>query len=103
MRASKFTQTIIDLRARNYQYQTDTTTPIFMNTTTANYKALSISERIQLVEDIWDSIAKEAPVLMPLSSEDCEELHRRLAAHHNDPLSSIPWQQVRSRLFKENP
>lgn len=31
-----------------------------MNTSSADYKKLSIAERIQLVEDIWGRIAAEA-------------------------------------------
>jgi len=72
----------------------------FMTTITTNYKELSISERIQLVEDIWDSIAEETTSVMRLSSEDCDELRRRLASHQADPSSSIPWEQVRTALFK---
>jgi len=36
-------------------------------TATAEYMKLSVSERIQLVEDIWDSIAAEAPNTVELS------------------------------------
>lgn len=68
--------------------------------TTAEYMKLSISERIQLVEDIWDSIAAEAPDTVELSQAQKAELHRRLAAHHADPSTAIPWEQVRSRLFQ---
>lgn len=32
-----------------------------MSTPFTDYKKLSIAERIQLVEDIWDSITAEAP------------------------------------------
>lgn len=70
-----------------------------MQTTTTEYMKLSISERIQLVEDIWDSIAAEAPDAVGLSQAQKAELHRRLAAHRADPSTSIPWEQVRSKLF----
>lgn len=70
-----------------------------MQTTTTEYMKLSISERIQLVEDIWDSIAAEAPDAVGLSQAKKAELHRRLAAHRADPSTSIPWEQVRSKLF----
>jgi putative addiction module component (TIGR02574 family) len=69
------------------------------STTTTEYMKLSISERIQLVEDIWDSIAAEAPDAVGLSQAQKAELHRRLAAHRADPSTSIPWEQVRSKLF----
>ena len=70
---------------------------------TVEYMKLSVSERIQLVEDIWDSIAAEAPDTVELSEAQKAELHRRLAAHRADPSSAIPWEQVRSKLFSSKP
>jgi len=71
-----------------------------MSTENLNYRSLPISERIELVEDIWDSIAEETSGSVQLSPEQREELHRRLAAHQADPASSVPWEQVRASLFK---
>ena len=71
-----------------------------MNSPISNFKDLPISERIQLVEDIWDSIAEETPVSLQLSAADRAELQRRIAAHEADPSSSIPWEEVRASLFK---
>jgi putative addiction module component (TIGR02574 family) len=71
-----------------------------MNKTAIDYRLLAISERIELVEDIWDSIAEEAPAATELSQQYRAELHRRLAAHRADPSSSVPWEQVRAELFK---
>ena len=71
-----------------------------MNSPISNFKELPISERIQLVEDIWGSIAEETPVSLHLSTTDQAELQRRLAAHNADPSSSIPWEEVRASLFK---
>jgi putative addiction module component (TIGR02574 family) len=57
---------------------------------------LSPAERIQLAQDLWDSIAeKEAPALTP---EQLEELERRLAAHDEDPTAALPHDEVRARL-----
>ena len=71
-----------------------------MNSPISNFKDLPVSERIQLVEDIWDSIAEETPVPLQLSAADRAELQRRIAAHQADPSSSIPWEEVRASLFK---
>ena len=71
-----------------------------MNSPISNFKDLPISEHIQLVEDIWDSIAEETPVSLQLSAADRAELQRRIAAHQADPSSSIPWEEVRASLFK---
>jgi putative addiction module component (TIGR02574 family) len=70
-----------------------------MNTTPSDFRKLPISERIQLVEDIWDSIAEDAAPL-ELSTEERKELQRRLAEHGADPASSVPWEEVRASLFK---
>lgn len=71
-----------------------------MNTSFIDYKKLSIAERIQLVEDIWDSIAAEAPESFQISDAEKSELHRCVEAHRVDPSTGIPWEQVRKKLFK---
>jgi putative addiction module component (TIGR02574 family) len=59
--------------------------------------ALSMSERIQLVEDIWDSVA-ESPESIVLTNEQKEELDRRLDAYHQNPDQGSPWATVRERI-----
>lgn len=68
-----------------------------------DYRKLSVAERIQLVEDIWDSIAEESPDAMALTDEQREEIRRRVAADEADPATAVPWEQVRAELFKRNP
>jgi putative addiction module component (TIGR02574 family) len=58
---------------------------------------LSISERIQLVEDIWDSIAS-VPETLQLTEEQKWELDRRLDDYHNNPGKGSPWEVVRERI-----
>jgi len=64
-----------------------------------DYEKLSIAERLQLVEDIWDSIADETESL-PLTDAQKAELDRRLEQYRRDPDSAIPWEQVREDLRK---
>lgn len=72
-----------------------------MNTTVATLKSLPVSERIQLVEDIWDSIAEETPgSALHLTASEQAELNTRYAAHLADPQTSVPWSEVRANLFK---
>ncbi len=61
---------------------------------------LSVAERIQLVEDLWDSIATDADAY-PLTEAQKAELDRRLAEHEADPDSALPWEEVRERLYKK--
>ncbi len=70
---------------------------------TTEYLKLSVSERIQLVEDIWDSIAVEAINTIELSQAQKAELHRRVAAHRAAPSTAVPWEQARSKLFSSKP
>ena len=71
-----------------------------MKTVDLNYRSLPISARIELVEDIWDSIAEETADSMVITDEERAELDRRSAAHLADPTSSVPWEQVRQELFQ---
>ena len=63
---------------------------------------LSVAERIQLVEDLWDSIATE-PEAMELTEAQRQEIDRRLAEHDANPESAIPWEEVRARLRQRFP
>ena len=58
---------------------------------------LSVSERLQLAEDLWDSIDDEQ---LPIPDWHRQELDRRLAEYRANPDSGTPWEEVRDRLFK---
>jgi putative addiction module component (TIGR02574 family) len=58
---------------------------------------LSIPERIQLVEDIWDSIAAEA-VSVELTEEEKRIIDERLDAYHRNPNLGSPWENVYKRI-----
>jgi putative addiction module component (TIGR02574 family) len=57
---------------------------------------LSVADRIQLVEEIWDSIAA-VPEQIPLTEAQKQELDRRLAAYHANPNDVIPWEAVKAQ------
>lgn len=61
-------------------------------------KRLPLSERIQLVEDLWDSIAEESPA-MGLTPEHVAELDRRLDELERQPRSGTPWEIARERIL----
>ena len=63
----------------------------------ANVLSLSIPERIQLVEDIWDTIA-EVPEEITLTDEQKAKLDRRLDTYHLNPGEGSPWGVVRERI-----
>ncbi|HEY7301277.1 MAG TPA: addiction module protein [Xanthobacteraceae bacterium] len=58
---------------------------------------LSAEERLELVQDLWDSIADEN--LPPLTEEQMAEMDRRIAEHEKHPERASPWEEVRARLW----
>lgn len=58
---------------------------------------LSIAERIQLAEDLWDSILEQQEEL-PLSSAQQQELERRLENYEKNPIAGSSWEDVKKRL-----
>jgi putative addiction module component (TIGR02574 family) len=60
---------------------------------------LSISERIQLAEDLWDSILVECDTSeFPLRESQKQELDRRLELHRQNPQQGSTWEEVKQRL-----
>ena len=60
---------------------------------------LSVAERLQLVEQVWDSIAEDAEELT-LTAEQATELDRRLADADVDPGNGRPWSEVKADLLR---
>ena len=58
---------------------------------------LCVAERVQLAEEIWDSIAATSERL-PLTDAQRQELDRRLALHEGEPARVTPWEEVRAKL-----
>jgi putative addiction module component (TIGR02574 family) len=58
---------------------------------------LSISDRIQLAEDLWDSILDRQDEVQ-LNPAHQQELDRRLDRHRQDPTAGSTWKTVKQRL-----
>ena len=66
-----------------------------------DYHNLTVSERLRLVGDIWDSIAAEAsvsPEAFPLSDAQKAELDRRVEAYDADPSGGVPIDHSLARI-----
>ncbi|MGK5090811.1 addiction module protein [Deltaproteobacteria bacterium TL4] len=61
---------------------------------------LPIQERIQLVEDIWDSIAA-VPETLEIPEWHKIELDNRLESYRKNPKAGTPWAEVRRRILGE--
>lgn len=60
---------------------------------------MTISNRIEFVEDIWDSIA-EVPEAVSLTDIQKSELDKRLDSYHKNPNVGSRWEEVRMRIRK---
>lgn len=60
---------------------------------------LPVDERLQLVQDIWNSLAA-TPTDVPVPDWHKEELDRRLDAP--EPGENLTWHEVRDRLHRSD-
>ena len=58
-------------------------------------KRLSVEERLDLIGQLWDSIADSEVVLTPAQQG---ELERRLATFEDDRAHSITWEELKAEL-----
>ena len=59
--------------------------------------SLPITERLRLVEDLWDSIAEDSESL-PDSPGVIAELRARKARFLANPASGIPWDRAKEQI-----
>ncbi len=58
---------------------------------------LSPSEKLQLVEDLWDDLAA-APDTIPVHDWQRQELTRRKTNLMQNPASGVQWEDVKRRI-----
>ena len=63
---------------------------------------LSRAESLQLMKDLWDSIAEEDAEL-PVSEEKQDELRRRKERFLQHPASGRTWEQVKQHARRQQP
>jgi putative addiction module component (TIGR02574 family) len=62
---------------------------------------LSPSEKLQLVEDLWDDLAA-TPEEVPLHDWQKAELARRKANLQKNRATGLAWEQVKKRIRSRN-
>jgi len=70
---------------------------VTMDTNASSLFDLSPSEKLQLVEDLWDDLAA-TPSAIPVHDWQKEELARRKANLMKNPASGLPWDEVQRRV-----
>jgi putative addiction module component (TIGR02574 family) len=66
--------------------------------TASDIAEMPVEQRLQLVEDIWDSIV-DLPESVQVPEWHKQELDARLEAYHAAPDAGSPWQDVKERIL----
>jgi len=61
---------------------------------------LSPEERLNLIEELWDSLTAEQANI-PLTESQAAEIDRRLADMDQDTTLGIPWESVLARIRQQ--
>jgi putative addiction module component (TIGR02574 family) len=69
-----------------------------LSTTLSAINALSVDERIRLVEAVWDGIAAEQPTPQ-LTQPQKQELRRRFDGHQASPDDVVAWEDVKAQAL----
>ena len=72
-----------------------------MNPNTVSVFDLSPSEKLQLVEDLWDDLAA-TPSEVPVYEWQKEELARRKANLMTNPASGLSWVEVKNKIRRRH-
>lgn len=72
-----------------------------MNPTIPSIFDLSPSEKLQLVEDLWDDLAA-TPEAVPVHDWQKQELARRKANLLRNSASGLTWEEVKRRVHRRH-
>jgi putative addiction module component (TIGR02574 family) len=68
-----------------------------MSTVLKRTLSLNVADRLQLIEELWDSLVV-TPEATPVTDAQRKELARRRRAHARNPSAAKSWEEVRAKL-----
>ena len=68
-----------------------------MSTNAIDIEKLGVDERLQLIEELWESLSSN-PSKIPVTQAQKQELDRRLDAIDEGDDTGIPWMEVLDRI-----
>lgn len=68
-----------------------------MSVSREEIQKLPLAERLELVEELWDSIARDSDQLS-LTQAQMDELDRRYADYERNPEQGVEWEEIRDRV-----
>jgi putative addiction module component (TIGR02574 family) len=68
----------------------------------ADILKLDVATRLELIEELWDSIVDDdaAAAQLPLGDSERAMLDERLREHRSGRASARPWAEVRAEILK---
>ena len=66
----------------------------------ASILELPAERRVELAQQIWESVV-ENPEALPITPAQCDELERRWRAFEQNPDEGEPWEDVKRSLLDE--
>ena len=63
----------------------------------AEIEKMSVDEKIQLIDDLWESLASK-PDQMPITEEQRQLLRARREAYRQNPVPGKTWAEVRASI-----
>lgn len=69
----------------------------------ADLLELNVVERLELIEELWDSIAtdSQSAAQIPLTDDERELIDARLREYRASPNEARPWPEVRAEILKQ--
>ena len=58
---------------------------------------LNAADRLQIIEDIWDSLSADK---IPLTDAQKKELDRRINLYEEGKMKTSSWEEVKARIKK---
>lgn len=59
-------------------------------------KKLPVADRLQLIDDLWQTIDDEMPVIT--EEEESKIIEERMALYEKGALKFYPWEEVKARI-----
>src|SRR6266436_2902455 len=70
-----------------------------MSTVLKHAPSLSVEDRLELIEELWESLVA-TPEAIPVTDAQRRELARRRRVHARNPSAAKSWGEVRARLAR---
>ncbi len=60
--------------------------------------ALSVKERLEIIDQIWESLSNEEKDLLPVSENQITEIKRRRDLHRKGDVEVHTWEEVKRAI-----